>query len=75
LPVYEVYNIQLFAFKIIHDDACQPILVYTLLDKLTCSLRQQDAAVSCTTIAIQYCRQTADNTCDTACLPVRNTVK
>jgi len=25
LPVYEVYNIQVFAFKIIHDDACHPI--------------------------------------------------
>ena len=31
LPVYKVYNIQLFAFKIVHDDVCHPILekVYT----------------------------------------------
>jgi len=26
LFVYEVYNKQLFAFKIVHDDACHPIL-------------------------------------------------
>jgi len=25
LPVYEVYNIQVFAFKIVHDDVCHPI--------------------------------------------------
>jgi len=25
LFVYEVYNIQLFAFKIVHNDACNPI--------------------------------------------------
>ena len=25
LFVYEVYNVQLFAFKIVHDDACHPI--------------------------------------------------
>jgi len=25
LPVYEVYNIQVFAFKVVHDDACHPI--------------------------------------------------
>jgi len=22
LPVYEVYNVHVFAFKIVHDDAC-----------------------------------------------------
>jgi len=26
LPLYEVYSLQVFAFKIVHDDACHPIL-------------------------------------------------
>jgi len=26
LPVYEVYNIQVFAFRIVHDDPCHPIV-------------------------------------------------
>ena len=27
LPVYKIYDIRVFAFKIVHDDACHPIHV------------------------------------------------
>jgi len=30
LPVYEVYNLQVFVYKIVHDDARHPIFLHCL---------------------------------------------
>ena len=45
LSVYELYNIQLFALKIVHDDACHPILLLLLLLLLLLIIVKKNLAV------------------------------